>query len=48
MHWLGPYEVKIVIDGEVVQLKDLIGVELKGMINVSRLKLYRDSQLPST
>jgi hypothetical protein len=25
MHWLGPYEVKTVIDGGVVQLKDLVG-----------------------
>jgi hypothetical protein len=48
MHWLGPYEVKTVTDGGVVQLKDLIGAELKGMINGSRLKLYRDSRPPST
>jgi hypothetical protein len=26
MHWLGPYEVKYVIDGGSVQLKDLTGV----------------------
>jgi hypothetical protein len=25
MHWLGPYEVKTVTDGGVVQLKDLGG-----------------------
>jgi hypothetical protein len=35
MHWLGPYELKIVIDGGVLQLKDLGGIELRGMINGS-------------
>jgi hypothetical protein len=25
MHWLGPYEVKTVTNGGVVQLKDLLG-----------------------
>jgi transposase InsO family protein len=35
MHWLGPYEVKTVTDGGVVQLKDLAGAELRGMINGS-------------
>ena len=48
MHWLGPYEVNIVTDGGSIQLKDLEGIELKGMINGSRLNLYRDSQRPST
>ena len=42
MHWLGPYEVKTVTDGGVVQLKDLGGTELRGMINGSRLKLYKE------
>ena len=35
MHWLGPYEVKSVIDGGDVQFKDLGGRKLKGMINGS-------------
>jgi hypothetical protein len=35
MHWLGPYEVKNVTDGGVVQLKDLEGAKLRGMINRS-------------
>jgi transposase InsO family protein len=48
MHWLGPYEVKTVTDGGVVQLKDLGGTKLRGMINGSRLKLYRDSRPLST
>jgi len=33
MHWLGPYEVKYVIDGGFVKLKDLGGTKLKGMVN---------------
>jgi hypothetical protein len=33
MHWLGPYELNIITDGGSVQLKDLVGIELKGMIN---------------
>jgi hypothetical protein len=43
MLWLGPYEVKIVTDGGDAQLNDLGGIELKGMINGSRLKLCKDS-----
>ena len=43
MHWLGPYEVKVVTDGGVVQLRNLVGACLRGMINGSRLKLYKDS-----
>jgi hypothetical protein len=35
IHWLGPYEVRIVIDGGVVQLKYLGGTKLRGMINGS-------------
>jgi hypothetical protein len=33
MHWLGPYSVKYVTDGGVVQLKDLSGTKIRGMIN---------------
>ena len=47
MHWLGPYEVKVVTDG-AVQLKYLAGADLKGMINRIQLKLYKNSQLPTT
>jgi hypothetical protein len=43
MHWLGPYEVKTIIEGGSIQLKDLGGTELRGMINGSQMKLYRDS-----
>jgi hypothetical protein len=44
MHWLGSYEMKYVIDGGFVQLKELTGTKLQGMMNGSQLKLYRDSQ----
>jgi hypothetical protein len=47
IHWLGPYKVKFVIDGGAVQLRDLSGAELKGMINGSRLKLYKDNRPPT-
>ena len=43
MHWIGPYQIKSVKDGGVVQLQDLVGKEVKGMVNGSQLKLYRDS-----
>jgi hypothetical protein len=45
MHWLGPYEINYVTDGGVVQLKDLEVKEMQGMVNGSRMKIYRDSQL---
>jgi hypothetical protein len=35
MHWLGPYELKLVIDKGDVQLIDLESIELRGMINGS-------------
>jgi hypothetical protein len=35
MHWLGPYEVKYVIDGGSIQLRDLAGTDLRGMNNGS-------------
>jgi hypothetical protein len=47
MHWLGPYEVKLVIDGGAIHLRDLSGTKRRGMINGIRLKLYKDSR-PST
>jgi hypothetical protein len=43
MHWLGPYELKYVIDGGVVKLQDLAGAYLRGMINGRQMKLYKDS-----
>jgi hypothetical protein len=35
MHWLGPYEVKSITDRGVVQLRYLVGADLRGMINGS-------------
>jgi hypothetical protein len=48
MHWLGPYELKTVTDGGAIQLKELARIELKGMINESLLKLYKDIRPPTT
>jgi hypothetical protein len=48
MHWIGPFEVKTISDGGCVQLKDLRGTTLKGMINGSRPKMYRASRPPNT
>jgi hypothetical protein len=47
MHWLGPYEVKTITDEEDLQLRDLAGTDLKGMVNGSQLKLYKDSTTPT-
>jgi hypothetical protein len=44
MHWLGPYQIKTIIDGGVVQLQDITRKEFQGMVNGIRLKLYRDNQ----
>jgi hypothetical protein len=32
IHWLGPYEVNIVTDGGAVELKDLGGTQLMGVL----------------
>jgi hypothetical protein len=47
MHWLGPYEVKVVMDEGDVQLRDITGVDLIGMINGSQLNMYKDSRPPT-
>jgi hypothetical protein len=44
MHWLGPYVIKDVMDESVVQLETLNGEVLRGMVNGSHLKIYRDSR----
>jgi hypothetical protein len=46
MHWLGTYAIKSVTDRGVVQLQDLAGKEVQGLVNGSRLKLYKD-RLPT-
>ena len=43
MHWLGPYQVKYVTNGGVVQLAKLNGEMMLTLVNGSRLKLYSDS-----
>jgi hypothetical protein len=43
MHWLGTYKIKSVIDGGFVQLQDLTCEDIQGLVNGSRLKIYRDS-----
>jgi signal peptidase I len=43
MHWLGPYQVKHVTNGGVVQLTKLNGEIFPTLVNGSKMKLYRDS-----
>ena len=43
MHELGPYHVKHVIDGGVVQLVKMDGEVFPTLVNGSRLKLYKDN-----
>jgi len=40
MHWLGPYVIKGIIDGGVVQLVKLNGDPFSGRVNGSQLKPY--------
>ena len=40
MHWLGPYVIKEVTDGGVVQLAKLNGDSFPERVNGSCLKLY--------
>jgi hypothetical protein len=47
MHWLGPYEVKTITNGGAVQLRDIMGTDLRGMVNGRWLKLYKDSRPPT-
>ena len=42
-HWLGPYVVKEITDEGVVNLEKLDGMEVKKLINGSRLKPYFDN-----
>jgi hypothetical protein len=43
MHWLGPYQVRHVIEGGDASLAKLDGTMFPTMVNGSRLKLYRDN-----
>ena len=40
MHWLGPYVVKEVTEGGIVQLVKLNGEPVPGKVNGSRIKPY--------
>ena len=48
MNWLGPYVIKYTSDGGAVQLENLNGELIKGKLNGSRLKLYKDNPVPTT
>ena len=43
IHWLGPYVVKEITNGGPVKLEKLDGMEVRGIINGIRLKLYFDN-----
>jgi hypothetical protein len=47
MHCLCPYVIKYVIEIGVVKLETLKGEILGGLVNGSRLKLYRDDRQPA-
>ena len=42
-HWLGPYVVREIIDGQAVKLEKLDGTKVRGLINGIRLKPYFDN-----
>ena len=42
-HWLGPYVVKEITDSGVMKLEKLVGTEVRGLVNGSRLKPYFDN-----
>jgi hypothetical protein len=46
MHWLGPYVIRFITQAGVVQMEKLDGEFMEGMVNESRLKLYRDKIIP--
>jgi hypothetical protein len=41
--WLGPYVIRYVTEVGVVQLEQLDGQVMEGILNGSRLKMYRDN-----
>jgi len=44
MDWLGPYVIIYVIEVSVVQLEKLDGEVMEGLVNRSRMKLYKESR----
>lgn len=47
MHWLGPYVVKEITDGGIVQLVKLNGELFMGRVNGTQLKLYKGDPIPT-
>lgn len=47
MHWLGPYIVKEIMDGDTVQLTKLNEELFPGKVNRSWLKLYKGDPAPA-
>lgn len=47
MHWLGPYSIKHIIDGGIVQLTKLNGALIQGRVNGNKLKFYKDNPIPT-
>lgn len=47
MHWLGPYVIKDISDGGIVQLTKLNMEVFSSSINGIRLKVYRDDPTPA-
>ena len=47
MHWLGPYVVKEITNGGVVQFAKLNGELFPGKVNGIRLKLYHGDPAPA-
>ena len=43
MHWLGPYQVKHMTDGGVVQLVKFNGKVFPTLVNGSKMKIYKDN-----
>jgi len=44
MHWLGPYVIQQLTETGVAWLETLNGEVLEGMVNGSRLNLFRDDR----
>ena len=42
MHWLGAYVINFIIDGGVVQLKQLDDAMLPKLVNGNQIKPYRE------
>lgn len=47
MHWLGPYVIKEIMDGGIVQISKMNGEYFPGKVNKSRLKLYTGDPSPT-